>query len=451
LYFVAVILVIIGTYCLFTAVSISILKLLRRNKRFYYKTKNFIGTAGMLYRMKRNAVGLANICILSTMVLVMVSGTLSLFAGTKDALNTRYPADLVAEVDYDPTEEVVFQPDLFLERLTAGVKAEGRAVENVRATKTLSFPVERTGTGFLAQQMNKSGADASMMVFTTAEEYAALTGTATAPLGENEVLLYAQGKKISGELVIDFSNAQSPDGEQRSYHIAEKLHSFPPVNDYSAYLMDTYYVVVADDAALLQLYRNCVASYGDQASMLTWRVLLDVDGTEQEQKDCAEAVSDSHLIEVDAKDVGSWDTYKLDCRAANANDFYSINGGFFFLGIFLGFLFIMATVLIIYYKQMTEGYEDRQRFQIMQKVGLDKTEIRRSINAQILVVFFAPLIVAAIHVAFDFRLVRLLLTLFGLTNATLTLLCTTGTLLAFIVVYGIVYALTAKAYYRIVS
>lgn len=451
IYFLAVILVIIGTYCLFTAVSIVVLKLLQKNKRYYYKTKNFIGTSGMLYRMKRNAVGLANICILSTMVLVMVSGTLSLLLGTEDALDNRYPADLVAELDYNPTVENAFRPDIFLEQLTAGVKTEGRSVEAVNSTTTLSFGVGRTDDGFTADQENQFSPATAMMVFITAEEYATLTGKTPADMAEDEILLYTEGKQLSGKLAIDFANSSNPNGQRRVYHIAEQLSSFPSISDYSVYMMDVYYVVLSDNAALVQLYRDQAAAYGDASSMITLRLLLDIDGTAKEQTDCAQAVSDAHLIGVDTPDVGSWESYKVHCRAANASDFYSLNGGFFFLGIFLGFLFIMATVLIIYYKQITEGYEDRERFQIMQKVGLNNAEIRRSINAQILVVFFAPLIVAAIHIAFDFRLMRLLLTLFGLTNVTLTLLCTTGTLLAFIAVYGVVYALTAKAYYRIVS
>lgn len=450
-YFLAVILVIVGTYCLFTAVSISVLKLLRRNKRFYYKTKNFIGTSGMLYRMKRNAVGLANICILSTMVLVMVSGTLSLFAGTEDALDTRYPADLVAEVSYDPTKGNAFQPNAFLERLTDGVKAEGRTVEHVNSSKTLSFTMQRNDDGFTAQQNNQSSKGSAMMVFITAQEYAALTNTTPLTLAGDEILLYSQSKKLHGELTMDFKNSDNPNGEQLTYQIKNKLDHFPAVVDDSVYMMDIYYVVLSDDASLLQLYKDQRAAFGDNAGAIKWKILLDIDGSEEEQKNCAKTISDSHLIGVDKADVGNWDKYKMECRAANASDFYSLNGGFFFLGIFLGILFIMATVLIIYYKQITEGYEDRQRFQIMQKVGLDQSDIRRSINTQILVVFFAPLIVAAIHVAFDFRLVRLLLTLFGLTNGSLTLLCTTGTLLAFMVVYGIVYTLTAKVYYRIVS
>lgn len=446
IYFAAVFLVIIGTYCLFTALSIVILKLLRGNKRFYYQTKNFIGTSGMLYRMKRNAVGLANICILSTMVLVMVSGTLSLFLGTEDALKTRYPADLAARLSYDPTVENVVKKDLFLERLIAGVKAEGRTIKRVDAISSLSLTLDRNKNKFMLTEENQLYSANAMMVFVTAKEYASLSGTTPINLDKDEVMLFAQEKKLSDELIIHFSNE-----EKRVFNITKQLEEFPAIHDYSVYETDLYYVVVADDAVLLQLYQDQKAIYAGNASMVTMRILMDLDGTIQEQMSCAEAVSDSNKIGIDAANVGNWEAYSLVSRAANASEFYSLNGGFFFLGIFLGFLFIMATVLIIYYKQITEGFEDRGRFQIMQKVGLDHTEIRRSINAQILVVFFAPLFVAAVHVAFDFRLVRLMLTLFGLTNVTLTLFCTMGTLVAFILIYGIVYALTAKAYYRIVS
>ena len=450
LYFVAVVLVIIGTYCLFTSVSIAVLKLLRKKKNLYYTARYFIGISGMLYRMKRNAVGLANICILSTMVLVMVSGTLSLFIGTEDALDARYPADLVAEVRYDPMLEEAFMPEAFLQKLTEGVKAEGRTLEKVDTLTILKIPVEGAAGSFTALPY-QSGSNAADMIVMTAQDFAELTDTMPVELAEDEVLFYDDDKKTGGEVVVDFSAPAHSGEAKRVYRVAQPLYSAPSIGTAYVSLSEGYYMVVEDEAALKRLYSDWTEICGDDIGTLTWRALIDTDGSDEEKISCAQIVSDLEHIGADTEAVGQWQYYSVASRAANAGDFYSLNGGFFFLGIFLGFLFIMATVLIIYYKQITEGYEDRQRFQIMRKVGLDKSQIRSSIDMQILAVFFAPLFVAAVHVAFDFRLVRMLLTLFGLTNVSLTLLCTAGTLLAFMAVYGFIYKLTAKAYYRIVS
>ena len=451
LYFVAVILVIIGTYCLFTAVSIVILKLLRKNKKFYYKTKNFIGISGMLYRMKRNAVGLANICILSSMVLVMVSSTLALFLGTEEGLKKRYPADIVAEVRYDLTKEDSFRPEDMMENIAAGIENENHKIDNSSSITSLSFATNNTGNYLDTERENFIAQNAALIVFVTKEEYERITGEKEDKLDSNEVLLYSQGKPIEEQLVINFANAANPKGEKRTFKIKKELSSFPSIGGYSAYLTDVYYVVVSNYEILSQLYTDQKAAYGDYASSISWQALFNIDGTAESKMECAKNISDVDRIHGTGDEVGSWEWYSVESRDANREDMYSLNGGFFFLGMFLGLLFIMATVLIIYYKQISEGYEDREKFQIMQKVGLDKKAIKKSINNQVLVVFFMPLAVAAIHIAFNFRLVTLLLTLFQITNKPLILICTLGTVLVFMAIYGIVYALTARAYYKIVS
>lgn len=451
LYFVAVILVIIGTYCLFTAVSIVILKLLRNNKKFYYKTKNFIGISGMLYRMKRNAVGLANICVLSSMVLVMVSSTLALFLGTEEGLKKRYPADIVAEVSYDPTQEDSFRSEDMMKNIITGIENENHKIKDFNSITSLSFATNNKGTYLDTERKNVTAQNAVITVFVTKEEYERTTGVKEDNIENNEVLLYTQGKPIKNQLIIDFSNEDNPKGKERTFKIKEELSSFPSIGGYSAYLTDVYYVVVSNDEVLSQIYVDQKEAYGDYASSISWQALFNIDGTAESKMECATNISDADRIHGTGDQVGSWEMYSVESRDANRTDFYSLNGGFFFLGMFLGLLFIMATVLIIYYKQISEGYEDREKFQIMQKVGLDKKAIKKSINNQVLVVFFMPLAVAAIHIAFNFKLVTLLLTLFQIVNTPLVLMCTLGTVVVFMAIYGIVYVLTAKAYYKIVS
>ena len=449
LYFVAVLLVIVGTYCLFTAVSIAVLKLMRKNKRYYYQTKHFIGVSGMLYRMKRNAVGLANICILSTMVLVMVSGTMALFLGTDDALNDRYPADVVITMHYDPLKQPAFQPERMYEEAISRAKKSGAELEREDSLSILTFGAGKSGDHFTTDR-KKSVSGASSFTILTAEEYKNLSGE-TVALEANEVLLWGKGKLPRQTLTLDFSSQQNPSGEQMRFDIVgkNKLSNFPVSGVVESVWTDCYCVVVANDAVRDSLYAAQKLAYGDQASSMTYKVLLDIAGDEAKESACAAALQD--LSDINLEDWGSWEYYTVESRSSNLEDFYTLNGGFFFLGIFLGLLFIMATVLIIYYKQISEGYEDARRFQIMQQVGLEKEEIRRLVNGQVRVVFFMPLLVAAIHMAFDFKLVTLLLTLFGLFNTTLTLWCTLGTLAAFMAIYGVVYVLTARVYYRIVS
>lgn len=458
LYFAAVFLVIIGTYCLFTSVSISVLKLLRKNKKFYYKTKNFIGISGMLYRMKRNAVGLANICVLSTMVLVMVSGTLSLFLGTEDALNTLYPNDISIVMRYEPNVDNTFDMGEIDQAVLSAVTEEGVEAENFTSQKSISVSFGKLSDSEFSADRSKFGeVTTSYVYFTviTAEQYAKMNNIDVPKLAEDEILVYSRDGKLGDTVTLDFKSDDNPNGEKKVFKIAEVL-SENPLQDGEATIsiIESYQIVVADDAVFNEIFTEQKNVYGENYSLAVYSTYFDVDATAEEEEElCAKLsdVLDSSSYNVYAEENNINFGYSIDRKSVNSENYYSLNGGFFFLGVFLGILFIMATVLIIYYKQISEGYEDRERYVIMQKVGMDKTEVKRSINSQVLVVFFAPLIVAAVHVAFNFKLVTLLLSLFGLMNTTITLACTVTTLVAFIAVYGIVYALTAKVYYKIVS
>jgi len=439
IYFLAVFLVIIGTYYLFTAISIVVLKQLRRNKKLYYKTKYFIGISGMLYRMKRNAVGLANICILSTMVLVMVSGTLSLYLGTEDMIDRFCPGQIVPQITINSESKNGFQKDIMIEKIKDIIEKNDGKITQFEDYTYLAFVAGKGENYYHTNIENGFNADFAQLCFITQEDFRKVTGKET-NLEENEILFFSDTMK-------DKENIRIETGDYTfDFTIVEHLKSFPSVGNLTA-IVDTGYAVVKDEQVLRALYKGQKSAYGEKASGLEWVAIIDTDLKEDDQIKCAREIGNLSQEDV----MGDYKGLLVNTRAENSADFYATSGGFLFLGLFLGFLFNMATVLIIYYKQISEGYEDKARFEIMQKVGLPKKEIRCSVSMQILIVFFAPLAVAAIHVAFDFKLMVKLLSLFYLTDNRLTMLCTFGTLLGFAVIYGIVYWLTARTYYKIVS
>ena len=448
-YFLAVFAVIIGTYCLFTSVSIAALKALRRNKRYYYKAKHFISVSGMLYRMKRNAVGLANICILCTMVMVMVSGTLSLYLGSEEQVNTFCPADVVVETTYyaSSTEDHVYNEETGEETIEYHTPYDAAAMdawfEDYFAGHKLT-PSAAKAVEYYSFTAVDSEDHVSLVTAVTAETYAQLTGEAAPELAPGEALAHVP----SGYKFGDGLNFLDKDGNTLSIQfVGEAQLSSAQVELNTAILSqsedDDIVLVVPDTAALLELVA------GQENGSYVWRGQYDFDAPDE----ALAAMVDDYFAassEGDGVDAGYYDMLRIDLRSEAEQEVYGLSGGFLFLGVFLGIVFLMATVLIIYYKQVSEGYEDNARFEIMRKVGLSEREARRAIRSQILTVFFMPILVAAIHIAFDFNLVVLLLRLFSLTNVKLTALCTLGTLLVFCAVYAVVYALTARSYYKIV-
>lgn len=435
MYFIAVFLVIIGTYCLFTAVSIAVLKALRANRKFYYKTDHFIGVSGMLYRMKRNAVGLANICILSTMVLVMVSGTLSLYLGSESALDEQFAGNLRAEVWYDPAEDAPFDAKALSSAVTEQLEARGISAAPVADYHYLSFNVDESG-GALEVKKYISSASSVVCAMTPAD-YAAVTGAEVPSLADGQMLLFQNGAGQNRNLTLRFSGAGD-----LTLTAVEPGPQYPVPRAFQSSAVGVLYMVVSD-GTLGALYEGQRATLGAKAAVpMQWSGFWNVDESAVQPDDLEQTL--------DFTNTGSWIRLDLDTRDSFGETYYSINGGFFFLGVFLGLIFLMAAVLIIYYKQISEGYEDRERYLVMQKVGMEPRTVRKSVNSQLLVVFFAPLAVAAIHVAFDFSLMTRLLTLFSLHNGPLVLLCTAGTLAAFTVIYALVYRATAKAYYKLV-
>lgn len=449
-YFLAVFAVIIGTYCLFTSVSIAVLKALRRNKRYYYKAKHFISVSGMLYRMKRNAVGLANICILCTMVMVMVSGTLSLYLGSAEQVNAYCPADVVVETTYyaSSNEDHVYNEETGEETIEYRTPYDAAAMnawfEDWFAEHKLT-PSSASAVEYYSFTAVDTEDRVSLVTAVSAETYAQLTGEAEPELDEGEALAHVP----SGYELGDSLSFLDKDGETVSIGLVgeAKLTAAQIVLNMVAINWseedNEIVLVLRDRAALLELVTS------QYNGSYVWRGQYDFEASDEALSAMVEDYW-SAARDVKGVDAGYYDYLRIDLRSVAEQEVYGLSGGFLFLGVFLGIVFLMATVLIIYYKQVSEGYEDNARFDIMRKVGLSEREARRAIRSQILTVFFMPILVAAVHIAFDFNLVVQLLRLFSLTNMRLTALCTLGTLLVFCAVYAIVYALTARSYYKIV-
>lgn len=430
IFFVAVILVMIGTYCLFTSGSIAVLKMLRRKKSYYYKTQHFISVSGMMYRMKQNAVGLANICILSTAVLVMISSTVSLYIGFEDNLKRRYPRELLfncVEVEPERWEAAQSTMDQVL-------AAEGRQKSNEICYRFLEIGAKiEDGEVRLEGVKNNSLENVYNISFMTLEDLNKMTGE-NLSLEDNEVILYTGSESYDFDTIRFFS---------REYRIQDSRERVIPNGGIAANIVSSMFVVVPDRATLDTIYEEQKAYYKDYASDIRIYYGVDIDGTSEEKMQAGENVKKA------LKEQG-FSGY-VETKESGWSDFMSLYGGLFFLGIFLGTLFLLATVLIIYYKQVSEGYEDKERFAIMQKVGLSRREAKKTIHSQILTVFFLPLITAGIHIAFAFPAVNRILRAIGLMNQRLLIFCTLGSFLVFALFYMGIYSLTARIYGKIVG
>lgn len=425
LFFIAVLLVIVGTYALFTAGSIAILKALKKNKNFYYKSRNFINVSNMIYRMKQNAVGLANICILSTAILVVLSTTVSLYIGMDDILKTRYPDDImisISEVQPENIEKVnsIIETEMQKSGLTKTGALKHGYISEIAMQEDNKFIV--------ANREESSITNMNILLFITADDYNQLEGKSV-QLEQGEVLICADNNTLQGNSVEIFNKQFNIKGYIEDLKIKREIEN----------IVNGYYIIVSDIDSINEIK----VAAGDEEKGINYYYGLDVEGSMEEQLELTNAIQSS----LNNNSIKS----SVEGIATARESFFSIYGGLFFIGLFLGLLFIMATVLIIYYKQISEGYDDKERFEIMQKVGMDKREVKKSINSQILMVFFLPLVMAVIHLAFAFKIITSLLKIFNLTNINLFVICTTSTILVFAIFYIVVYYATSKVYYRIVQ
>ena len=457
LYFIAVFFVIIGTYCLFTSLSILALKALKKNKRYYYKSKHFITVSGMLYRMKRNGVGLANICIIATMVMVMISGTLSMYLGAGEMVELSAPTDIVMQArhyySYTEGEDEEQRVPMDIEKLNAYALSR---YKELGYEPTSGYQIEYL---CISAEISREGYDgvwqSPTMYIVPADTYAVLSGEDAPQLAPGEYLFYSNSDYFNDYFSKGFRfRLWNEDGAAPAEYSCEYRVTGGCENIANALVRAQAGVTVGEEAINILVVDSSETlqeiGLETRSGIHYWEGRYDfAQLSGEEQLDLVERIG-KEPYDFDAAGCGYVGFFMTDTRASVESDIYGLTGGFLFLGVFLGVVFMMAAVLIIYYKQVSEGYEDQRRFSIMRKVGLSEREARRSIRSQILTVFYLPLIVAAVHIAFDFRLVVLLLSLFSLYNVALTALCTLGTLAVFCLIYAIVYALTARAYYRIV-
>ncbi len=444
IFFGAVVLVMIATYLIMIAGSVLFCRILQKKKNYYYRPNHFVSVSSMAYRMKRNGAGLASICILATMVLVMISSTSALFIGSEEVIRTRYPREIniwfrIYE-NKDITKEDIA---LFTDTIAGVLDGHGAVQDNIINYRTVAIAGLLNGgdviydTAAVYDSLADNYSDIMQLYLVPLEDYNAMTGRAVT-LAPDEALVYAY-RSDYGYDTIGFHNA-------KQYTVKEHLTECFACADMAMDISPSLIVVVPDIAAAAEgltdaagndlTYRKwnyCFdTSLGDEADMEIYTKLREALGTLQQN---------------------GYDNFKyaVECREYERADFYSIYGGIFYLGVILSIVFIFAAVLIIYYKQVSEGYEDQARFEIMQKVGMTKQDIRRSINSQLLTIFFLPLAGAGLHLVFAFPIIEKLLLLFNLNNHMLFVGTTVGSFLVFALFYVIVYRITAGAYYQIVS
>ncbi len=446
-FFVAVIMVIIATYLLFIAGSVVFCRMLQKKKNYYYKSEHFVSVSSMVYRMKRNGAGLASICILITMVLVMIASTTCLYIGGEESLRVRYPRNIEVDIGVQFLEELQTENiDRFREKVLENTEEYQQEQRNVLEYVTASF-AGYLENGFIEMDITKL-TDFSMdtydrvvqAYFISLDDYNRITGMEE-QLGEDEALVYSYGMSYNEERIAVNGG--------RVYQVKKVVDEFIGTGNAAMSILPSIYIVVPDlDAAaepLLDLYDY----NGNRMVQLHWYYGFDMDAEYEEQILLFDQIYENCRNLSIESETGL--SYSCGAVARERDEFFAMYGGLFFLGIMLSVVFVFAAVLIIYYKQISEGYEDQSRFEIMQKVGMTKKEIRKCINSQMLTVFYLPLVAAGIHLAFAFPIIEKLLQLFCLMNTTLLIITTIVCVLVFALFYMLVYRMTSNAYYTIVS
>ena len=449
-FFVAVIMVIIATYMVFVAGSVMLCRILQNNKKYYYKANHFISTSNMAYRMKRNGAGLASICILATMVLVMLSSTTSLYFGTADLIEESYPREINISYYINDRDSLSDENFEIYSGITDSVARENKVIpKNVKNYRITSHYVRTYGDGnFEIPSELTANTDSDVqrakLLFMPLSDYNRLSG-GDASLSSGEVLAVTLQGNFTAN-TINIANVGSFSIRDKAvFDVAKSLTAGEN--------MPVLLIVTNDFADIVKKLDAAGGADEFGNSKLTANIIygFDTGGLSEEEQiamgnkfasDLSEAFLNRDIEEV---------SYSVRTCAQSSAEFYASYGGLFFLAIMLSIVFIFAAVLIIYYKQISEGYEDRSKFAIMQKVGMTKGEIRKSINTQVLTVFSLPLLMAALHMAFAFPMVKKILLLFQLTNPQLFLMTTLISFCCFALLYAIVYRITSKAYYNIVS
>lgn len=437
LFFFAVIMVIIATYLVFISGSVLLCRILQKNKGYYYKKNHFVSVSSMSYRMKRNGAGLASICILATMVLVMISSTTCLYFGTEDSLRARYPRNVNVSVWYNEQENMSDESvSAYRDKINAAAADAG--MDNAldyRCIATSGVLVDgglRTGEASITNDFIFTYSSIAEAYIIPLSDYNAMSETKET-LSDDEALVFAYRTDYTSDIfAVD-------DGTQ--FKVKKVLNSMPCYSgDAMASIATGIYVVVSDKSFAEGDFTS------QNGSSYSWKYGFDTALSDDEEMTLAQRIY-GVIDRIDENSISS----SVESIAQNRAEFYELYGGLFFLGIILSIAFICAAVLIIYYKQISEGYEDARRFEIMQNVGMTKKEIRSSINSQLLTVFFMPLVFAGLHLGFAFPFIHKMLMLFNLNNLPLLIGTTVISFCAFALLYAVVYRVTSNSYYNIVS
>lgn len=439
-FFYAVVAVIIGTYLVFMAVSITVLKIMKNNKNFYYKPKNFISVSGLLYRMKRNAVGLANICILSTMVLVTMGSTSALYAGMEKSYNERFPRQLMV-AGYNSTNEKLKEIE---NNVKLSAKEAGTEVQDLVSYNSLPMVGRLVEDKFNFE--SNVGVDLSnvkMIVVLQLKDYNKFANK-NKTLESNEILLHIDKKGNYNHNSISLNGSD--------YKIKEKLSEFPgTIGSDTANIMDTYYAVVKDEKEITKLATKLTELSSKE---LEKRGISIQTGTPTLQNYVAFNIKDTtkeaKVIE-SFKKLEKQSGIEIEGKEENKLTFRGVFASFLFIGVFISFIFVISQVVIMYYKQISEGYEDKGNFEIMRKVGITDKQIKQSIRSQVLLIFFSPLIIATLHTIVAYPFIEKILRLFLITDNSIFLQALAVTIVVFAIFYLIVYAITSKIYYRIIK
>ena len=433
IFFVAVLLVIFGTYLLFNAGITVFLQILKKNKRYYYQPNNMISVSNLIFRMKKNAVGLATIAILSTMVLVTMSAATSIFKGSETFKKVMNPHD------FGITGQNVEKEDIN-KLLDQYASDKGLTVTKKEVLTYSSFGVanqEGTKLTIFEKGQNRVQPKTVFMVFDQ-KDYENMTGQKLALSGK-EVGLFTKNKELQGqkELTLNGQNYTIKEEIKKDFI----LEHVP--NQYNILTSDYNYLVVPDLKAFLDQYPNSSIFnqyYGG----------MNVTASEEEQLKLADDYA--KFLNNFNRELNKEGSYVYGSNLADSSaQMSALFGGVFFIGIFLSIIFMVGTVLVIYYKQISEGYEDRERFIILQKVGLDQKQIKQTINKQVLTVFFLPLLFAFLHLAFAYHMLSLILKVIGVLDATMMLTVTLSICAIFLIVYVLIFMITSRSYRKIVQ
>ena len=440
-FMVAVLMVIVATYLLFIAGSVAFCRLMQKKKNYYYKTRHFVSISSMVYRMKRNGAGLASICILSTMVLVMVSSTVCLYASIEGNLAKGYPQQFSVEMASGSSLEDKDREEKLKETVGQTINENKIKLKETKEYHILSTACVKTDEGIKFEHENIKSLDSLKMLYIlTVADYNRLTGE-NLSLEKNELYVYLPDEAYEKDTFQvegcgNWKNKGTPDNQFICGDDVETLNS-------------GVYLIVPDEAVMDQFEAAQRAVYGENASSEKLCYAFDTDLSEEGQVSLVSELQ-NNISTLQLQDE-QFPMVNVNARAVSKSDYYALYGGLFFLGILLGSVFIFGMILIIYYKQITEGYEDQGRFSILMKVGMTRKEVRQSINSQLMTVFFLPLAMAGMHTAFSFPIIRKILKMFAMNDEKLLILVMICCYLAFAVFYAAVYLLTSREYYKIVS